>query len=167
MEIWPNRSVHLTPAPPIYIWSDGQRVRRMMSLLRRMILALSLLALGGGYAACAVAAVVPAVSIAETADPAVDCPLHQPPIAEVADTSNSDEVPPQGHDCDHCGLVAVSADAPQKSVGASALSCIAVLQPQDSASYQPPAEQAADIWRRFTARPPPPTPLSLKVRLHI
>ena len=140
----------------------------MMGSLRSAIIALTLLVLGGGHAACACAAVAGALA---GPDIAVSAPSAHSHLTAADDPSQDphcnkgSEVP--DHDCTHCVTVALPADASLKAVSAS---------PADVAVLPPVLElksgslfRLADLNIEPDIGPPRPrsSPLTLKVRLQI
>jgi hypothetical protein len=138
----------------------------MMDSLRRAIIALTLLVLGGGHAACACAAVAQAVSVPEVAAAAlashdVHAVSDDAPDADHCDTGSEDE----SHDCTGCDAVALPADSSIKAAGAF---------PADFAALPAiPGNGTSGVFKLATLRiepargPPRPSPslVTLKIRL--
>ena len=90
----------------------------MMDSLRRAIIALTLLVLGGGHAACACAAVAQAVSLPAVAAAALTshdaaAVTHHAPDADHCDPASQDN----SHDCGGCEAVALPSDSSTKAAG--------------------------------------------------
>jgi hypothetical protein len=91
----------------------------MIDSLRRAIVALSLLVLGAGHAACACAAVASALTVPDIAVSAASGHSHHtlaPDQSQDQHCTEGSEVP--GQDCTHCVTVALPADALVKAVNA-------------------------------------------------
>lgn len=140
----------------------------MMGSLRSAIIALTLLVLGGGHAACACAAVAGALAgpdIAVSAHSAhSDHPAANDPSQDQHCNEGS-EVPE--NDCTHCVTDALPADASLKAASAF---------PADVAVLSPVPElksgslfRLADLNTEPDTGPPRPrsSPVTLKVRLQI
>lgn len=138
----------------------------MIDTFRSAIVALTLLVLGGGHAACACAAVAGALS-----DPALgvsspsDHSHHSPAQAEPQGAHCGEGPEDQGHDCTQCLTVAVPADASAKVVSTPQTD-LPVITPL-------PESSAGNTFRltnlRIEPARGPPLPLlslvTLKVRL--
>ena len=140
----------------------------MMGSLRSAIIALTLLVLGGGHAACACAAVASALAGPDIAVSAPSARGHH----TVANDPSQDQHCNKGseapdHDCTQCVTVALPADASLKAVSAF---------PADIAGLPPvPELKSGSLFRlanlnteRDTGPPRPrSSPVTLKVRLQI
>jgi hypothetical protein len=138
----------------------------MIDSLRRAIIALTLLVLGGGHAACACAAVAGALAGQGIAVSAVSAHSHHTAAKDQPQDQHCNEgseVP--DHDCTHCVTVALPADASAKAVTAF---------PTDFTVLQPVPElisgslfRLADLTIEPATGPPRPRSslVTLKVRL--
>jgi hypothetical protein len=138
----------------------------MMDSLRRAIIALTLLVLGGGHAACACAAVAQAVSLPAVAAAALTSQdaaavTHHAPDADHCDPASQDD----GHDCAGCEAVALPSDSSTKAAGVFPVD-FGVLPAR-------PADETSRVFKLATSKfepargPPRPSPslVTLKVRL--
>jgi hypothetical protein len=140
----------------------------MMGSLRSAIIALTLLVLGGGHAACACAAVAGALAGPHIGVSAPSAHSHHTAANDQSQDQHCNEgseVPV--HDCTHCVAVALPADASLKAVSAF---------PADVAVLPPLPELKSDSMFRLadlniepdTGAPRPRlSPVTLKVRLQI
>lgn len=140
----------------------------MMASLRSAFIALTLLVLGAGHAACACVAVAGAL---EAPDIAVSAPSAHSHHAAANDPSQDQhcnggsEVPE--HDCTHCVTAALPADASLKAVSATPAH-VAILPPV-------PELKSVSLLRLADLNTEPdaghprtrPSPVTLKVRLQI
>lgn len=140
----------------------------MMGSLRNAIIALTLLVLGGGHAACACAAVAGALV---EPDIAVSAPsAHNHHAADIDPSQDQhcnkgSEVP--DHDCTHCVTVALPADASLKAV--SAFPADVAILPLVSGLKSGSIFRLADLDTEPDTGSPRPrsSPVTLKVRLQI
>jgi len=140
----------------------------MMGSFRSAIIALTLLVLGGGHAACACAAVAGALAGPEIA---VSVPSTHSHHAAANDPSQDQhcnkgsEVP--DHDCTHCVTVALPSDTSLKAVSTFPAD-VAVLPPVPGLKSGS-LFRLADLNIEPDTGPPRPrlSPVTLKVRLQI
>lgn len=138
----------------------------MMDSLRRAVIALTLLVLGGGHAACACAAVAQAVAgpgavVATLASHDIHTVSEDAPDTDHCDPGSEDK----GHDCTGCEAVALPTDSANKAVNTFPADA-AVLLAQ-------PATGSRGVFKLATLRielardPPPQRPslVTLKIRL--
>lgn len=140
----------------------------MMGSLRSAIIALTLLVLGGGHAACACAAVAGALAGPDVAVSAPSAHSHHTAADDPSQDQHCDrgaEVP--DHDCHNCVTVALPADASLKAVSAFPTN-VAVLPPVPELKSGS-LFRLADLNTEPDTGPPRPrsSPVALKVRLQI
>lgn len=136
----------------------------MMDSLRRAIIALTLLVLGGGHAACAAVAQavsLPAVAAAALTSHDAAAVTHHAPDADHCDPASQDN----SHDCGGCEAVALPSDSSTKAAGVVPVD-FGVLPAR-------PADETSRVLKLATSKfepargPPRPSPslVTLKVRL--
>ncbi len=138
----------------------------MVNSIRSAIVALTLLVVGGGHAACACASVAHALTgpegaVAETTGHAGHMVTFEVPDAEHCDRGSEN----QGHDCTGCEAVALPADSLSKAV--SPFPADVAILPAKPANDTRGVFQLADL-RIAPARGPPrssPSLVTLKIRL--
>jgi hypothetical protein len=138
----------------------------MIDSLRRAVVALTLLVLGAGHAACACAAVAGAMAGPDITVSAPSGHSHHTASEQEPKDDHCNESPDDpGHDCTHCVTAALPADASTKAV---------TPFPADFAILPPPPEltygslfRLADLRIEPATDPPPPRSslVTLKVRL--
>lgn len=136
----------------------------MMCSLRRAVIALSLLVLGAGHAACACAAVAGAMTGPDASVSAPSDHSHHSAAQEELPIAHCNEgAENSGHDCTHCFTVALPADISVKAVNVS-LADFAVLPPI-------PERQSGFLFRfadlRIEPATGPPLPRSSLVTLRV
>lgn len=138
----------------------------MMNTLRRAIIILTLLVLGGAHAACACVRVAQAVTGTEVVMAAFASHGAYPGSHHTSDAGHCDEGSGDpGHDCAGCEAVALPTDTSTKAVSAF---------PSDKAVPPPkPDSKSIGVFHNATLRivpvrsPPWPSPslVNLKIRL--
>ena len=138
----------------------------MIDSIRSAIVALTLLVLGGGHAACACVAVAqavtgPEVAVAETTGHAGHTITFDVPDADHCDRGSDN----QGHDCTGCEAVALPADSLTKAV--SAFPADFAILPAKPANDTRGVFQLADLRIEPARGPPRPSPslVTLKICL--
>ncbi|OZB17844.1 MAG: hypothetical protein B7X53_05085 [Hyphomonas sp. 34-62-18] len=138
----------------------------MTDTLRRAVIALTLLVLGGGHAACACASVAqaltgPEVAVAEMTGHAGHTVTVDLPDADHCDRESEN----QGHDCTGCEAVALPADSLSKAV--SPFPADVAILPLKPANDSGRVFQLADLRIEPARGPPRPSPslVTLKIRL--
>lgn len=138
----------------------------MFNSVRQAMVALALLALGGGHAACACAAVAQAVSGPEIASAAPERQTDHTASHETQDAGHcaTDSGDPD-HECAGCETIALPKDTSAKTAN---------VYPADSAVLpEKPSSETPGLFKRValkaeTARGPPrpgPSLVTLKIRL--
>jgi hypothetical protein len=140
----------------------------MMGSLRSAIIALTLLVLGGGHAACACAAVASALAGPDITVSAPSAHSHHTAANDPSKDphcNKGSEVP--DHNCTHCVTAALPADASLKAVSAFPAD-VAVLPPVQELKSSS-LFRLADLNIEPDTGPPRPrsSPVTLKVRLQI
>lgn len=138
----------------------------MVDSIRSAIVALTLLVLGGGHAACACASVAqaltgPEVAVAETTGHAGHTVAVEVPDVDHCDRESEN----QGHDCTGCEAVALPADSLTKSV--SPFPADVAILPAKPVTETLGVFQLADLRIEPARGPPRPSPslVTLKIRL--
>lgn len=138
----------------------------MIDSLRRAIVALTLLMLGAGHAACACAAVAGAMTGPDITVSAPSGHSHHTAAEQEPLVAHCNEGPDDpGHDCTHCVTTALPADASTKAVTPFPAD-FAILPPRPELTYGS-LFRLADLRIEPPTGPPPPRSslVTLKVRL--
>lgn len=138
----------------------------MVDSIRNAVIALTLLVLGGGHAACACAAVAqavngPRVEVATSASEDVQAVSHDAPEADHCDPNSENK----GHDCAGCEAIALPTDSSNKAVNTFPADPAAL--PSQPASGTSRVFKLADLRIEPARGPPRPSPslVTLKIRL--
>lgn len=138
----------------------------MMDSLRRAVIALTLLVLGGGHAACACASVAQAVAgpgavVATLASHDIHTVSQDAPDTDHCDPGSEDK----GHDCTGCEAVALPSDSSNKAVNTFPVDAAGL--PAQPATGSRGAFKLATLRIEPARDPPRPSPslVTLKIRL--